>query len=405
MSGPEMPERDDSPAPRPGRHPPEPRPDYQAQDPYRHVVAGRKALGAVVLAAILLAMALTVFFTGRGEAQDLRFFRIGTASPAGTYFQIGGMIASAVSGPPGAPDCTRGGTCGVPGMIAVAVATQGSVQNVDLLRADEIEAALIQSDVAYWAANGIGPFEGRADQASIQAIGRLYTEQLHLVVRAESEIEELADLAGHRVSLGAPGSGTLVLAQLLLDAIGLGEQEIALSFLRPDDAADRMLEGEIDAFFAIGGAPILAISDLARRIPIRLVSVEGPDVIGLVYDQPFLTSAIIAPRLYRNVPVARTIGVTAIMVVRSDVDADTVYRLTRALWHPTTSTFLANGHPRGRDIRLGDSLVGVPIPIHPGAAAYYELIGLTGMVIRDPPLGPEAMPPSLAEAEALAGGS
>src|SRR6266849_10621811 len=80
-------------------------------------------------------------------ADDIRFFRIGTAATTGTYFQIGGMLANAISKPPGSRDCDRGGSCGVPGLVAVAQATQGSVENVQAVGASRFESALAQSDV------------------------------------------------------------------------------------------------------------------------------------------------------------------------------------------------------------------------------------------------------------------
>src|SRR5215472_11882494 len=89
------------------------------------------------------------------------FFRIGTAGTAGTYFQLGGIMASAISSPPGSPNCQRGGPCGVPGLIAVAQATQGSVENVTLIGKGQLESALAQADVASWAYSGTGIFKSR----------------------------------------------------------------------------------------------------------------------------------------------------------------------------------------------------------------------------------------------------
>jgi hypothetical protein len=60
------------------------------------------------------------------QAQDMTFFRIGTGGAGGTYFPIGGLIANAISSPPGARSCEKGGTCGVPGLIAIAVSTNAT---------------------------------------------------------------------------------------------------------------------------------------------------------------------------------------------------------------------------------------------------------------------------------------
>ncbi len=376
------------------------KPDYNQQDPYRHVAAGRKAIGALILAA-LVALGALLLADRSADGQELRFFRIGTGTAGGTYFPIGGMIASAISGPPGAPDCEHGGTCGVPGLIAVALTTEGSVANIEMLQSGIIEAAMVQADVAFWAVTGTGPFTGQPPMVDIAAIGRLYTEQLHVVVDAESEIHEFADLAGHRVSLGPIGSGTLVLSRSLLEAFGLAEDDMDAFYLRPEESADLLAEGGLDAFLIVGGAPILAVADLAERHDIRLVPVDGAEVIQLIYQQPFLVSTRISGASYEGVEAQRTLGVGSLLVVRRSLDNDTVYRLTRALWHPTTSTLLTNSHPRGRDIVMVDAMRGVPIPIHPGAEAFYRLVGLAPRSTDQPSLRPENTPESLAEAQAL----
>ena len=71
-------------------------------------------------------------------AQEAQFFRIGAAATSGTFFEIGGVVASAISKPAGSPPCERGKNCGVPGLIAVALATQGSVENLRMIAADQI---------------------------------------------------------------------------------------------------------------------------------------------------------------------------------------------------------------------------------------------------------------------------
>src|SRR5258708_26367731 len=79
-----------------------------------------------------LVATLATSLGGRSAAaqQDITFFRIGTGGTAGTYFPIGGLIANAISNPPGSRTCADGGSCGVPGLVAPAVASNGSVTHV-----------------------------------------------------------------------------------------------------------------------------------------------------------------------------------------------------------------------------------------------------------------------------------
>ena len=153
--------------------------------------------------------------------QDITFFRIGTGGTVGTYFPIGGLIANAISNPPGSRACADGGSCGVPGLVATAVASNGSVANVAGIATGSMQSGFVQSDVAYWALNGTGIYEGRPKVDVLRAIANLYPESFHLVVRKGAGIKSIRDLKGKRMSLDEPGSGTLVDARLILAAYGM----------------------------------------------------------------------------------------------------------------------------------------------------------------------------------------
>ncbi len=212
---------------------------------------------------------------GLAYAQDINFFRIGTGAIGGTYFAIGGMLASAISNPPGSRPCDQGGACGVPGLVAVAQSTQGSVENVEAIADGRIESALVQADVAYWAYHGTGMFRDRGALSNLRAVANLFPSTIHIVVRRDSFIGGVSDLGGRRVSLGEEGSGTLVDARTILAGYGISEAVIEPFYLRPGPASDRLFDGDIDAFFMVGGVPVGTIVDLAARLPIRLLPITG----------------------------------------------------------------------------------------------------------------------------------
>ncbi len=323
-----------------------------------------------------LAALIAVAVLAPAASQDISFYRIGTGTTGGTYFPIGGIIASAISGPPGAPPCELGGSCGVSGLIAVAQASTGSVENLRNLMDGSIEIALSQSDVAYYAFTGTGVFADREAFGGLRGIASLYLEKVHVVVAADSAIETIADLAGHRVVLGEEGSGTLVASRLILQAHGLSEADMEPLFLAPEPAADAIFAGSADAMVFVAGAPILAIEDLARRTDIRLIPITGDGVDNLRREQPFFAETTLAEGTYAEVPGVDTIGVSALLVATEAIDAETIYGITRALWHPTTRTLLTTGHPRGAEIAIDQALDGMAVPLHAGAIRYYNEAGL-----------------------------
>lgn len=306
-----------------------------------------------------------------GWAQTLRFFRIGTGPTGGTYFAVGGLIASALSNPPGSRECDKGGSCGVPGMIAVAQSTHGSVANVEGIKSRQFESAIVQADVAYWAYHGAGIYEGKGAAQNLRAIARLYPESLHVVTKIDSKIRSFPDLRGKRVSLGEKGSGTLVEARFILKAFGLKESDVKVKYLAPGPAADLMRKGELDAFFAMEGAPAGAVTALADAMPIALLPIDAKDAAKLRKTYPFLVPGGIPADTYKGVALTPTIDVNAVLVVGSEVDNDLVEQITRALWHPNSRKILESGHAKGKlmDPDLASENTGVPL--HAGAADYY----------------------------------
>jgi uncharacterized protein len=309
---------------------------------------------------------------GRAAASQLGFFRIGTGSTGGTYYPVGGLIASAISNPPGSRPCERGGSCGVPGLIAVAQSTSGSVENAKLIAAGHLESGFCQADVAYWASTGTGVFAGKGALTNLSTIANLYPESLHLVVRRGAGMKRPSDLRGRRVSLDREGSGSRVDALLILEAYGLGPGDMEALETSPQEAADLLRDGKLDAFFMVVGWPASVIEDLANDSLITLVPIEGPEAEALAAKYPFFSKDAVPSGTYFNVPYTPTLSVGAQWLVGADLPDDEVYAITRALWHENTRRLLDSGHPKGKLIRIETALDGLGVPLHPGAARYYR---------------------------------
>jgi uncharacterized protein len=309
-------------------------------------------------------------------AQEITFFRIGTGATAGTYFPIAGLIANAISNPPGSRSCADGGSCGVPGLVATAVASNGSVANVAAIASGSMQSAFTQSDVAYWAFNGTGIYDGRPKVDVLRAIANLYPESFHLVVRKGSGTKTMADLKGKRVSLDEPGSGTLVDARLILAAYGLSEKDLKAEYLPAQQVADKLKEGAIDAFFNVSGWPQSAVADLAATVGIELVPIDGPEANKLLQQYSFFGADEIPDDAYKDVSGVKTVSVHALWVTSSKQPDDLIYKITAALWNPNSRKLLDSGHAKGRVIRLETATVGLGIPLHAGAEKFYKEKGL-----------------------------
>jgi uncharacterized protein len=331
--------------------------------------ARRWASGVVLMAATIA--------SGAAISQDVQFFRIGTGNSSGTYFPIGAVIANAISNPPGSLSCEQGGACGVPMMVATAVTSHGSTSNVEAIASDKVEAGFVQADVAYWAYMGTGVFEGKPKVESLRVIANLYPESIHLVVPKDSSIQSVADLKGKRVSVGEAGSGTATDAKLILEAFGVAQNDIDAKSLTPAESAASLKKGELDAFFFVGGYPATLISDLAGTGKgIRLVPVAGEQTDQLLAQHRFFSRETIPADTYKGVGEVASLSVGAQFVTSANVDADTVYDITRTLWNRNTRRLLDAGHVKGKQIRIENALTGLSIPLHEGAEKFYNEIGL-----------------------------
>src|SRR5262249_19373270 len=249
---------------------------------------------------------------------------------------IGGIIANAISNPPGSRPCDKGGSCGVPGLIAIAQTTQGSVQNIELVADKTLDSGLCQSDVAYWAYSGTGMYSGGPSFDGLRAIADLYQESLHIVVRADSKIDAVADLKGKSISLGGRGSGTRATATLVLGAYGVGERKFAGRELTIDNATEQLRDSKIDAIFFVGGPPVPALAELAQTTALRLLPVAGDEASDLRNKYPFLNVDVIPENSYGGNPAIVTVGIGTYWLVLAALEDNLVYDITTALWHPAT---------------------------------------------------------------------
>ncbi len=311
-------------------------------------------------------------------AQDLEFFTIGTGGTAYTYYPVGGVIANAISKPPGSRECGQGGSCGVDGLIASAVSSRGSVDNVNAIISGLRNSGFAQSDVAYWAYTGTGTMEGKEPATDLRTIAALFEEHIHLVALADSGINSVADLKGKRVSLDEPGSGTYVDAKLILEANDLSTDDLTAEALKGGAASEALRNGKIDAFFVVAGYPTGSLVELASAADIKLVPIDGDGAASLTSKYGFFAAGEIPAGTYEGVDAVNTVAVGAQWFTSVKEDDDLIYNITKALWNNESRKLLDVGHAKGKTITPASALNGVGVPLHPGAARFYEEAGMLG---------------------------
>ena len=314
------------------------------------------------------------------QAQEMTFFRIGTGGAGGTYFPIGGLIANAISNPPGSgKTCEQGGSCGVPGLIAIAQSTNASAHNVTAINSGQMEAGLTGAATLYFAYHGTGKFEGKA-KPNIRIIAKLYPEDMHLVMKKGMKINSLADLKGKRVGIAQAGSGTQIAVEMILGQHGVNRDNIDEAELNNSQSAERIADGHLDAYLYVAGTPVAAMIQLDNTKGMEIYSFSDAEVKAANEILPYYGQSTILAGTYAGIDYdVNTVAVNGILVTSIDQDEDLIYAITKALWNDTTRKLLDTGHAKGKVIRVETALDGVAaldVPLHPGAERYYKEIGM-----------------------------
>ena len=256
------------------------------------------------------------------------------------------------------------------GPISVAQ-TAGSVENASLLERDEARFALIQSDVAAAAVTGDGVFSGTGPLGHLRALASLFPEPLHVVVRTDSGIHSLHDLAGRRVALGGVASGTRQTALKLLEVAGVEPGSIhGLEEPSPQAALAHLMSGDVDAVIEVVSAPWRQLEIAMRSEHLELLSLDAATIVQISADVHGLVPLDIPARTYPGQSaVIRTVAATALLVARDDVP-DALVRDTLELMYATA----ASGGAGVQATRLSRqrALEGITIPLHPAAVHFFS---------------------------------
>ncbi len=330
---------------------------------------------AALLVGLVTALSLMTGPRPVRAEETLRLFRLGTGGLTGVYYPIGQSLARGLTAAAGEHSSAPEGESGIPGYIGVAQISSGSVENARAVTRGDIEAGLVQADVAAQAYAGKAAFAGEATARSIRAVASLYPERLQIVTRRDAGIRSIGDFRGWRISIDEVGSGTLAVMRIVLAAHGMTEADFSPVYLKPMFTQEKMSRGDVQGFAMMAGTPMEAFTRLSA-VGLYLVPIP-PAIAARIHAQfPYLVPAVIPAGVYADIPATPTLQVHALLVVRAALDEDLVYRATAALWSRRTAALLAAGHPQGRSIAPASALTGVSIPLHPGAERFYRRIGV-----------------------------
>jgi hypothetical protein len=286
------------------------------------------------------------------------FLAMGTGATTGTYFPLGNAFANVWS--------TR-----VERVSVMSHSTSGSIENIQLMRRRELDLAIAQSDVVAAAINGTGSFLGHPCP-NLRVLMSLYPEVVQIVVLADSGIENISHLRGRRVIVGAPGSGNAITSIELMSVFGMTAGEFEPVYISYDEALQAMERHDYDAAIVIAGTPTRMISELQRRVPVRILTLTSPETASLTAALPYLAAVNLPAATYQgqNEPVT-TVALMAMLIASSRLADDVAENLCRGIFD--NLEYLKTIHERARDVSLKTMMNGIPQGYaHPGALRFYR---------------------------------
>jgi uncharacterized protein len=295
--------------------------------------------------------------SGSGSEGDGGRLSIATGGTSGVYFVYGGGLAEVISS-------------NMNDYRATAETTSASVDNLILIQEGSSDIAFTLGDTALDAVQGREAFK---EKVPMRALAQIYDNYTQVIAKQGSGIEEIADLKGKRVSVGAPNSGTEVIADRILEEAGIDPKTgIKREGLGVDESVQAMKDGSIDAFFWSGGLPTGAVTDLTTSEQITLLdTTEFTEALKQKYGDVYKNSTI-PSGTYKGVSEdVPTIAVPNYLVVNEKMDEQLAFDLTKLLFDHKQDLVAVHPEAKNLDPQQAEEVI-APIELHPGAQRYFD---------------------------------
>ena len=306
------------------------------------------------------------------RAQEERSYILTTATTGGTFYPVGVALATLVKVKLQPKQ-----------KISVsAISSAGSGENVKLLRENQAQFAILQGLFGQWAWKGTGQVKSDGPQQHMRSISMLWQNVEHFVVLNDhaktGTIDDLQNLKGKKFSIGkrnsgTEGSGLEILTNLGIDAPNFFD----LAYLGYGPSAEALQNGTIQGMNMPGGPPVGALSQAFASMKGKITVLDFTDeqMKRANGDGDLWTRYVIKSGVYPGQSKEiNTIAQPNFLAVRSDVDEDAVYQITKTVYE--NLAFLQNIHKATKVMSLDAAIAGLPAPLHPGAARYYKEAGL-----------------------------
>ena len=239
------------------------------------------------------------------------------------------------------------------------VPTLGSSQNLQLLKANQVQLAAVQSDSEL------------INEARLMA--KLFPDLFQLVVRDDSDIHTISDLRGKSLALPSTSSGQYKSFWFLMDHYQFGAGDFDYKSMSSSAAEFALIQGTVDAVFRVRPPGSKSIQSLVDKVDVRIIEIDQASAMNL--KLPSIKAGIIPKGSYKGTPALpkvniQSISVQRILVARDDLDDEVVNAFTRVLFEQRKE--LLESSTLSSFVQAPDRSKGTAIPLHQGALQYYD---------------------------------
>jgi uncharacterized protein len=295
-------------------------------------------------------------------AQSTRRISIATGGTGGAYYPIGGGIANLISK-------------NIAGTEATAEVTGGGVDNIRLIRNGRADIGFANAGIVLDALAGQDRFAG--NPVPLRTLAALFPNRMHVVTIEGRGINAMADLKGKRVSTGAPGSGTEVIAFRILEAYGLDkDKDVRRERLSASESVNALKDGKIDAFIFGAAMPVAAITDLAASPGVKMKLIDHADAVAKMNGTgaAVYSRGEIPPGAYPgHTTTVSTVDIYDLLVVGEAFDAELAYQIVKLMFEKRSDLIAVHRNMEAMSATGQGALA--TAPLHPGAQRYLREIG------------------------------
>lgn len=291
---------------------------------------------------------------------------IGTSSPGGSYFLIGGGLSTAI-------------TRDVKDVTLSTRTTAGSTTNMRMLGQKEsgLDFGLANLGAVYNAVSATGKFKGKKPATNVRALMALTISPIHWVTLAKDNINSFADLKGKRVSLAKAGSGTAANADVVLRAVGVRDQ-IKAQFLGFSESGNALRDGNIDAFAVSSAVPVPVVTAMAATRKIRLIPLNPTELKAVMGKNPAYTPVVIKAKEYGSGVVgdAQSFGVPSTIMAKASVPDEVVYQIVKYVFTDKTQKYMKTVYKSWNPTTGTSAFKSAGVKRHPGAVKAFKELGM-----------------------------